>query len=80
MLVIHYFRYVGPRSSVLQCELHMIWTYVLESGDQLYKSLKINVLSVDDLPCNVMVEEYALTATTLENETGIMNNIDDYTI
>ena len=60
-----------------------VWTtydldYVLESGDQLYKSLKINnILSVDDLPRNVMVEGYALTATMLENETGIMNIIDD---
>ena len=56
-----------------------VWTtydldYVLESGDQLYKSLNINnMLSVDDLPRNVMVEGYALTATMLENETGIMN-------
>ena len=39
-----------------------VWTtydldYVLESGDQLYKSLKINnMLSVDDLPRNVKVE------------------------
>ena len=36
-----------------------------------------NMLSVDDLPRNVMVEGYVLTATMLENETGIMNIIDD---
>ena len=60
-----------------------VWTtcdldYVLESGDQLYKSLNINnMLSVDDLPRNVKVEGYALTATMLENENGIMNIIDD---
>ena len=56
MLVIPYFRYDGPRSSVLQCGLHMIWT-IIESGDQLYKILKINnMLSEDDLPRNVMVQ------------------------
>ena len=35
------------------------------------------MLSVDYLPRNVMVEGYALTSAMLENETGIMNIIDD---
>ena len=48
-----------------------MWTiydldYILESGDQLYKGLKINnILSVDELPRIVMVEGYALTATII---------------
>ena len=76
VLVIHYFRYVGPGSSVLQCGLHIFWTYDLESDDELFKSLKINVLSVDELPCNVMLEGYALIATMLGRIINIIDDID----
>ena len=77
VLVIPYFRYVCPLSNVFTWNTHDL-DYVLESGDQLYKRLNTNnILSVDDLPHNVVVERYALTTTLLENETGIMNIIGD---
>ena len=50
--------------------------YILERGDQLYKSLNTqSLLSVLDLPCNLEIERHTVIVERLEYEINTHNNL-----